>query len=135
MGIVYKVQDTVLDRIVAFKVLPQALTENPQAITNFMREAHVNVAVPNELKLLWTYQAPNSQLSSPVAMESSVLVANLHQHRIDAIDSETGKRKWSFVADGPITGSPTIADGMCVFGCSDGWVYAVHLDDGAVTTG
>jgi eukaryotic-like serine/threonine-protein kinase len=39
MGIVYKVQDTVLDRIVAFKVLPQALVENDQAIANFMREA------------------------------------------------------------------------------------------------
>ena len=39
MGIVYQAQDTVLDRPVAFKVLPDALRENPQALANFLREA------------------------------------------------------------------------------------------------
>ncbi len=39
MGIVYKAKDTSLDRVVAYKVLPEALQENPQALKNFMREA------------------------------------------------------------------------------------------------
>ncbi|MFB0978736.1 MAG: protein kinase, partial [Myxococcota bacterium] len=39
MGIVYKAQDTALDRIVAYKVLPDMLAENPSALKNFMREA------------------------------------------------------------------------------------------------
>ncbi|MCH7685654.1 MAG: PQQ-binding-like beta-propeller repeat protein, partial [Planctomycetes bacterium] len=85
------------------------------------------------MRLLWTYQVPRTRLSSPVAMESSVLVADEVHHRIDAVNVETGERKWSFVADGPITGSPVIANGMCVFGCRDGWVYAVRLNDGTLT--
>jgi serine/threonine-protein kinase len=39
MGVVYKAEDTVLERIVAFKVLPDTLKENPQALKNFLREA------------------------------------------------------------------------------------------------
>jgi len=68
MGIVYKVQDTVLDRIVAFKVLPQALTENPQAITNFMREAQA-AAKLNHPNIVTVYDTGEQQGHYYIAME------------------------------------------------------------------
>ncbi len=68
MGIVYKVQDTVLDRIVAFKVLPRALTENPQAITNFMREAQA-AAKLNHPNIVTVYDTGEQQGRFYIAME------------------------------------------------------------------
>jgi tetratricopeptide (TPR) repeat protein len=68
MGIVYKAQDTVLDRLVAFKVLPQALTENEQAITNFMREAQA-AAKLNHPNIVTVYDTGEQQGHYYIAME------------------------------------------------------------------
>ena len=68
MGIVYKVQDTILDRIVAFKVLPQALTENPQAINNFMREAQA-AAKLNHPNIVTVYDTGEQQGRYYITME------------------------------------------------------------------
>jgi tetratricopeptide (TPR) repeat protein len=68
MGIVYKVQDTVLDRLVAFKVLPQAVSENPQAITNFMREAQA-AAKLNHPNIVTVYDTGEQQGRYYIAME------------------------------------------------------------------
>ncbi len=68
MGIVYKAQDTKLDRLVAFKVLPQAFTENPQAIQNFMREAQA-AAKLNHPNIVTVYDTGEQQGHYYIAME------------------------------------------------------------------
>jgi len=68
MGIVYKVQDTVLDRVVAFKVLPQALSENSQAVANFMREAQA-AAKLNHPNIVTVYDTGERQGRHYIAME------------------------------------------------------------------
>jgi tetratricopeptide (TPR) repeat protein/predicted Ser/Thr protein kinase len=68
MGIVYKVQDTVLDRVVAFKVLPQTLVENEQAIANFMREAQA-AAKLNHPNIVTVYDTGERQGRYYIAME------------------------------------------------------------------
>lgn len=68
MGIVYKVQDTALDRLVAFKVLPQALTENEQAVTNFVREAQA-AAKLNHPNIVTVYDTGEQNGRYYIAME------------------------------------------------------------------
>ena len=68
MGIVYKARDTVLDRIVAFKVLPDTLKENPQALKNFLREAK-SAAKLNHPNIVTVYDAGEQDGVYYIAME------------------------------------------------------------------
>ena len=68
MGIVYKANDTVLDREVAFKVLPDALKENPQALNNFLREAK-SAAKLNHPNIVTVYDAGEQDGLFYIAME------------------------------------------------------------------
>jgi tetratricopeptide (TPR) repeat protein len=68
MGIVYKAEDTVLDRVVAFKVLPEALKENPQALKNFLREAK-SAAQLNHPNIVTVYDAGEQDDVFYIAME------------------------------------------------------------------
>jgi tetratricopeptide (TPR) repeat protein len=68
MGIVYKAEDTVLDRIVALKVLPDALRDNPQALKNFLREAK-SAAKLNHPNIVTVYDAGEQDGRYYIAME------------------------------------------------------------------
>ncbi|HEV8718939.1 MAG TPA: protein kinase [Candidatus Binatia bacterium] len=54
MGVVYKVRHTALDTTLALKVLPRDLTEDPEMVTRFYREARVMARLnhPNIVRVL-----------------------------------------------------------------------------------
>ena len=68
MGVVYKAQDTVLDRTVAFKVLPETLKENPEALKNFLREAK-SAAQLNHPNIVTVFDAGEQDGAYYIAME------------------------------------------------------------------
>lgn len=71
-------------------------------------------------------------LTPPVVAEGLVVVAQPHAHRVIALDEATGKVRWSFIANGRVDSTPTVAEGLCLFGTRAGWVYALRASDGGL---
>jgi len=68
MGIVYKAQDTRLERFVALKFLPQRLAEEPGAKQRFVNEAKAACAV-NHPNVAVVYDVGETDIHSFIAME------------------------------------------------------------------
>jgi len=73
---------------------------------------------------------PHAGLTPPVAAGGLVVVAEPDAHAVHAVDAKSGKRRWTFVADGRVDSPPTLFDGLCLFGSTDGHVYCVSAADG-----
>jgi tetratricopeptide (TPR) repeat protein len=68
MGVVYLARDTVLERDVAFKVLPEEVRNNPGSLRNFFREAKA-AAKLNHPHIVTVYDAGRSEHGFYLAME------------------------------------------------------------------
>ena len=68
MGVVYRAQDGLLDRSVAYKVLSEELTENPRALKNFLSEAKA-AAKLNHPNIVTVHDAGEQDGRSFIAME------------------------------------------------------------------
>ncbi len=95
------------------------------------RTGRASCPVPAELKPAWRTPL-GGRLSAPVVAQGKVLVAQIDQHTVHALDAATGRPVWSFTAGGRVDSPPTVWEGRALFGSADGWVYCLRLSDGAL---
>jgi outer membrane protein assembly factor BamB len=77
----------------------------------------------------WTREL-GGKLSQPVYAHGRVYVASSDQLTVYALDGDSGKLLWKYMASGTIDSSPTIYNGMLVFGSGDGQVHCVDASTG-----
>lgn len=75
-------------------------------------------------------ERPSASLTPPVAADGRVFVVEPDAHTVYALRAEDGQGLWSFVADGRVDSPPTLHEGLCLFGCTDGYVYCLTAEDG-----
>ena len=69
-------------------------------------------------------------LTAPTIGYGHAFVAAPFQHTLYALDQKTGEQAWAFTAGGRIDGPPTLTRGLAIFGCRDGYVYALDPASG-----
>ncbi len=68
MGVVYQAEDTVLHRIVAYKVLPPAVRESPKILENFLQEARVAASL-NHSNIVTVFDTGKNDTDLYITME------------------------------------------------------------------
>jgi len=125
------VKGPAFDRIEAPKADNDSRQDWPTYRCDAQRSGRAGTILSAKLGKAWE-AALGGKLTSPVIAGGKVYIARVETHEVIALDSDSGKRLWSFRAGGRVDSPPTIHKGRVLFGSADGSVYALRASDGAL---
>ena len=108
---------------------PQSSSDWPTHRGNPFRSGSTVLEVADRAGNLWK-AGIGGRITAPVVADGTVVVASVDEHRVVALDADSGTTRWTFTAGGRVDSPPTISGGLVLFGSADGWVHAVNLSDG-----
>ena len=85
-----------------------------------------NSELPENPRLLWTFQAADMIESTTAVVDGTVYVGALDGF-LYAIDAQTGKKRWTYQASGHIKASPSVDNRVIYFGDGEGVFHAVDI--------
>jgi eukaryotic-like serine/threonine-protein kinase len=85
-------------------------------------------------KVLWRYEHPDRKFPfySSAAVAPGTVVLGGRDRMLHALDTATGKARWTYMTRARIDSSPAIAGGRVYVGSNDGRLYALDLASGKV---
>jgi len=95
------------------------------------RSGYTPCQVPAVLRRMWQADV-GGKITSPTIADGKVFVASVDEHRICAIDADSGRSMWNFTAGARVDSPPTLYANRVLFGCRDGCVYSLQASDGAL---
>jgi outer membrane protein assembly factor BamB len=105
--------------------------EWPIYLGNPKRSLSSSAQVSTELKVQKIIEI-GQNITAPIVVGNSLWFAVPDAHQVRCLDAQTGKEAWRFTAGARIDSPPTYDQGLVVFGSSDGYVYALQADSGAL---
>jgi len=117
----------------------------PQWRCDARRSGASTQVLPDKLHLQWVcsyrrltpafWQVRQGRLQfdagyEPVVAGKTLFVGSSLSDSVTAIDTDTGRQRWRFYADGPVRLAPSVAGGKVYFGSDDGRVYCLAATSG-----
>ncbi len=93
------------------------------------RSGCTQTPVPAILRRRWKVEV-GRKITAPTVTEDKVFVASVDEHRVCAMDADSGQSIWHFTAGARVDSPPTLNQGRAIFGCRDGYVYSLRASDG-----
>jgi len=109
------------------------------------RSAATQTTLPTQLYLNWIMKLGPTRAAwpyeprkwfdmsyEPIVKGKTLFVASPNEDSVTAYETETGRMKWRFYADGPVRFAPAARGDRIYFGSDDGFLYCLSADTGSV---
>ncbi|MFO7902395.1 MAG: PQQ-binding-like beta-propeller repeat protein, partial [Pirellulaceae bacterium] len=93
------------------------------------RRGSTPASMPAALTKSWSTQF-SPPLSAVTVAGDTAFVCEIDHHTVQAVDVESGRELWTYTAGGRVDSPPTIYREAAIFGCADGWIYCLDVENG-----